>query len=296
MRRMTANPVKPARHRAGRPTGVESSSELDSDVEEQQQQEEEEKKSEKVTAATKKKAPAAPHKIPQPPKLTGPGRIISKGATGKIDLRGVQAEKEREAKEKEEIRRRQEAAARAAEAERLAKEQGFVTDEGEDEDEDEGSEEEESGEEDDEDEEESSEEEAPKRVMVRPKFIPKSQRVKVGATAGGAESNAKTAEEEAEAEEARRRAADELVEEQIRKALAAKAQGRKAWEDDDEAGGEGEVDDTDDIDPEAEYAAWSVSLRSNNPGRLMAYLGLTEFLQETSRTQTHPPRARSHRG
>ncbi|KAK3358941.1 splicing factor, Prp19-binding domain-containing protein, partial [Lasiosphaeria hispida] len=49
---------------------------------------------------------------------------------------------------------------------------------------------------------------------------------------------------------------DEMVEEQIKKDIAARAAGRKQWDDDPESGDE--VDDTDDIDPEAEYAAWKL--------------------------------------
>jgi microfibrillar-associated protein 1 len=212
---MTANPVKPARYRAGKPSGRDSS---DSDSD----------------ASDDNAAPEA--NVPPPPKAASAGKIVSN--LGKVDLNARRreadaAEQRRLAKEK---------------AERMAAEEGFVTEEeseGE-EDEEEESEEEES----DSEEEESSEEEAPRRMMIRPKFVPKSQR-----------GNAKDPEAEAEAarqaeEEARRKAADELVEEQIKKDLAARAAGKKHWDDDEDE--DSDVDTTDGLDPEAEEAAWRV--------------------------------------
>jgi microfibrillar-associated protein 1 len=178
---------------------------------------------------------------------SAPGKIISTGSGGKIDYQGQQAQ--------DEEARRAAAAKARIEAERRAKEEGFVTEESgsdsdgsdeEDEDEDEGSEE------------SSSEEEAPRRLMMRPKFIRKSDRDE-GGTAAAAAATAPEANDE-EAEAARKlAAADAMVEEQIRKDLAARAAGKKHWEDSDSAeDGEGEVDDTDDLDPEAELAAWKL--------------------------------------
>ncbi|KAM4056257.1 microfibril-associated/Pre-mRNA processing domain-containing protein [Hirsutella rhossiliensis] len=193
--RMTANPARPARHRAGKPTGNVSSSDSDSDDAE---------------------APPPPPTIPAPPKAASAGKIISN--LNRIDLNA----------------RRQEL------------EKGFVT-EGEEEESE--AEESESGEESDE--EESSEEEEPRRLMMRPKFVPKSQR---GQTV-------KDPEQEEEAvrqaeEEARKKAADELVEEQIKKDLEARAAGKKHWDDEDNQ--DSDVDTTDGLDPEAEEAAWRV--------------------------------------
>lgn len=229
-KRMTANPVKPARYRAGKPTGVESdSSDSESDAQ-------------TATASKKTGAPRKP--IAPPPKAPSAGKIVSTGAASKIDFGG------------EEEAQRQAAARTRAEAEKRAREEGFVT-EGEDEDE-EGSEEEDGGSEESGSEEESeseSEEEAPRRLMMRPKFIPKSAR-----DGGGGEvkvDDRDKEEEERQAEEARRKAAaDALVEEQIAKRLAARAAGKKHWEDSEEEGEE--VNDEDDVDPEAEYAAWKL--------------------------------------
>ncbi|KYK61531.1 hypothetical protein DCS_02673 [Drechmeria coniospora] len=216
-KRMTANPIRPARHRAGKATGASSSSESDSDDGET--------------------AVAPGPKIPPPPKAASAGKIISN--LNRIDLNARQNEREREAAERRKATQR---------AERLAAEQGFVT---EDEDESGGSD-------DDDDEEDesgsdeassSSEEEAPRKLMMRPKFVPKSQRAKT------AKQDADEAAREAE-EEAKKKATDDLVEEQIRKDLAARAAGKKHW--DDEENAESDVDTTDELDPAAEEAAWRV--------------------------------------
>ncbi|PCD37747.1 hypothetical protein AU210_006243 [Fusarium oxysporum f. sp. radicis-cucumerinum] len=83
-KRMTANPVKPARYRAGKPTGAESDS--DSDASENEESNE----------------PA----LPPPPKATSAGKISS-GSLGKVDLNARRkeaeaAEERRLAKEKAE--------------------------------------------------------------------------------------------------------------------------------------------------------------------------------------------------
>ncbi|KAL6878900.1 splicing factor, Prp19-binding domain-containing protein [Trichoderma novae-zelandiae] len=228
-KRMTANPVKPSRHRAGKPTGADSSSSSDSD-------------------ASDADEPIEPVAVAPPPKAVSAGKIISN--LNKVDLNSRR--KDAEAAEARRIA--------AEKAERLAAEEGFVTEEEEEEEEDDEEEDEEksgSGSEEGESssgEEEEEEEEAPRRLMMRPKFIPKSQR-------SGAAGAGKNPEEEAEAarqaeEEARKRAADELVEEQIKKDLAARAAGKKHW--DDEENEDSDVDTTDGLDPEAEEAAWRV--------------------------------------
>jgi microfibrillar-associated protein 1 len=105
-------------------------------------------------------------------------------------------------------------------------------------------------EEDSEEEESSSEEEAP-RKLLRPVFVKKNQRN------GGA--SVKTADEIAAEEEQRR---DEqsraLVQGQIEQRAADKAKGKKDWDDDVEEADMNAVDDTDGVDPEAEYAAWKL--------------------------------------
>ncbi|KAK8901168.1 hypothetical protein QC760_010244 [Botrytis cinerea] len=89
--------------------------------------------------------------------------------------------------------------------------------------------------------------------MMRPIFIKKDKRNNLS---GASKNETKTEEELAAAEEERRKKiADEIVEEQIRKDIAAREAGKKNWDDEEE---EDEVDDTDDIDPEAELAAWKL--------------------------------------
>ncbi|TVY92389.1 Uncharacterized protein LAWI1_G003183 [Lachnellula willkommii] len=210
-KRMTANPVKAPRYRPGKAVQEENSSSEESSDDE---------------------APAPPT-TKAPPKASTAAGITSN--LNKVDLaagRKIAAAKE---------------ASRVAEEQALKakEEEGFVTEsEGEGPASGSGSEEESSS-----GEEESSEEEAPRRLLIRPKFIKKQDRAAVP--------EQKTEEELYEAEEARKKQlADEIVEEQIARDIAAKQAGKKNWDDDEEEGDE--VDDTDDVDPEAEYAAWKL--------------------------------------
>ncbi|KAI0525703.1 splicing factor, Prp19-binding domain-containing protein [Xylaria bambusicola] len=222
-KRMTANPVRPARHRAGKATGASSESESDPETSE--------------IESERQKRPD--HKIAPPPKVMSAGRIVSK--LGQVDLN----EQSRQGKEAEDRRL---AAERSA---RLAAEEGFVTEES-DERESEGESEEGS----DDEEAESSEDEVPRRLMLKPKFIPKSQRNAKSkeAAAAGTEGEAVRIAEEEEAR--KKKAMDELVEEQMRKDAEARAVGKKHW--DDLMDEEEDVDTEDDKDPEAEYAAWKL--------------------------------------
>lgn len=213
---MTANPIQAPRYRPGKAV-PEDNSDSDSDASETQ-------------------AEAAPHQSSKPtPKFNSAAGIASN--LSKVDLNE---------------RRKQAAAAEAARVEeakalRAKEEEGFVTESEEEEGSEEGSEDE------SEDEESESEEEAPRRVLMRPTFIKKDKRK----ANGGGVDDEKAEEERLAVEEARRKAlADEIVEEQIRKDLAAKAAGKKNW--DDEEDDEDEIDDTDDLDPEAEIAAWKL--------------------------------------
>ncbi|KAH8668273.1 splicing factor, Prp19-binding domain-containing protein [Tricladium varicosporioides] len=215
-KRMTANPVKAPRYRPGKALAEEQSSSED--------------ESEDETRPTTASKPIAP-----PPKASTAAGITSH--LNKVDLN----ERRKLAIEKEAKRIEEEKALKAKE------EEGFVTasEQEESEEEEDGSEES--------SEEESSEEEAPRRVMMRPTFIKKDKR---GANSAAA-AKEKSEEELIAADEARRKQlADEIVEEQIRKDIAAKEAGKRNW-DDDEDEGDG-VDDTDDLDPEAEYAAWKL--------------------------------------
>jgi microfibrillar-associated protein 1 len=100
-------------------------------------------------------------------------------------------------------------------------------------------------------EESSSEEEAPKKLL-RPVFLKKNERNKVAAPV-------KSAEEMAAEEEARRQEQSRaLVQEQVEARIAEKAAGKKDWDDDVEDADINAIDDTDGVDPAAEYAAWKL--------------------------------------
>ncbi len=208
-KRMTANQVQAPRYRPGKIIAEEASS--------------------SESEASEDEATSRPTKtISAPPKVTTAGGITSN--LGKVDLN----ERRKIAAAKEALRIEEEKALKAKE------EEGFETEESEDE---EGSEEEES------EEEESSEDEAPRKPMMRPKFIPKSKR-------NTQEIDRQTEEELAAAREVERLAeVDRMIEQQLAQERAAKAAGKKNWDDDEEVS---DVDDTDDIDPEAEYAAWKL--------------------------------------
>ncbi|KAH9910105.1 splicing factor, Prp19-binding domain-containing protein [Xylariomycetidae sp. FL2044] len=217
-KRMTANPTKPSRYRAGKPTGASSDSDSDAEASGNEVDQSQEVR-----------------KIVPPPRVPSAGKIISN--LSQVNL----TERRRQGQEAED---RRVAAAKAA---RQAAEEGFVTEDSEDED---GSEQEDSDE--DSDVQESSEEEAPRRLMLKPKFIPKSQRNGKQETSRGEDDEIKTAQEE----ERKKKAMDEMVEEQMRKDVAARAAGKKHW--DDLVDDEDDVDTEDDVDVEAEYAAWKL--------------------------------------
>lgn len=130
--------------------------------------------------------------------------------------------------------------------------EGFETaseSEAEDGDNSEGSseEEEESSEEED-----SSSDDEPKKPMLAPKFISKAQRNKLQ----NAQPTKSADEIAAEEERRKKEQADAMLQAQIERDQAARAAGKKAWDDEDNI--EDEVDDTDGLDPEAERAAWKL--------------------------------------
>ncbi|KAL8743712.1 MAG: hypothetical protein Q9190_003959 [Brigantiaea leucoxantha] len=218
-KRMTANPIKPARYRPGKPVAEEPSSEDDYESLEEDQQ---------------------PQKAVTPPKASSFPIDASKVAANlkSVDLN----ERRRQAASKEAARVEAEKAAWAKD------EEGFVTEESEDEE----SKEEEESESDSETEETSSEEEAPKKLL-RPTFIKKSQRKE-----DVSHSKVKTEDELWTEEQSRRREkTDTMIQEQLQKDAAAKAAGRKDWDDDEDQDID-QVDDTDGLNPEMERAAWKL--------------------------------------
>lgn len=231
-KRMTANPQKPARYRPGKPITDEvpsSSDESESDAEE---------------ASVPTKAP--PPKASSFPATSNSAKIAS--TLKQVDLNAVR----RQAAKAEDERLAAEKAARAKQEE----EAGFVTassSEASDDDDDEGD-----GSGTSSAEESSSEEEAAPRLLLRPTFIKKSQRKNDPSTSAPKPVTEEETEAAAADEQARRlAAADALVLDQLAKNAAARAAGRKAWDDEsDGASASDGVDDTDGLDPAGEHAAW----------------------------------------
>ncbi|KAI9803173.1 MAG: hypothetical protein M1825_001964 [Sarcosagium campestre] len=233
-KRMTANPVKPARYRPGKPVAVKASS----SSEEEDDGDEEPNNEAKDVSRQSKSAP--------PPKATSFPTDPTKIATNlkKVDLN----ERRRQGDAQEAAR------LKAESLERAKAEEGFVTEESEAENsgDEEGASSSGEDEDEDEDDSESSEEDEPKRVLLRPTFIKKDKRQASLATA---EVNPEEEERKKAAE--REQAANALVEEQLRKVAEARAAERSQW-DDEEVGNSEDVDDTDGLDPEAERAAWKL--------------------------------------
>lgn len=131
----------------------------------------------------------------------------------------------------------------------------------------EGSEESEDSEEESDEEEETSSEEEPKRKFQRPTFIRKSDRGNAAFTNANLSHDTATngvlgispTTDTIQADELRRKEmADLMIKDKLERDAAARAAGHKGWDDDDEVAAEDMVDDTDGLDPEAEYAAWKL--------------------------------------
>lgn len=105
-------------------------------------------------------------------------------------------------------------------------------------------------------EEDSSSDDEPAKPMLRPTFISKARRAQQQSSTGTPPGP--TAEEKAAMDEKlRKEKADALLQMQLDRDAAARAAGKKYWDDDDIAP-EDEVDDTDDLDEAAELAAWKL--------------------------------------
>ncbi|KAK7541248.1 splicing factor, Prp19-binding domain-containing protein [Phyllosticta citribraziliensis] len=229
-KRMTANPIRPARYRPGKPTAEEHSSSSESDSE--PDDEEPERQSKQSTAPKATSFPA------------GAGQIANNLKNVDLNARrreAIQAEERRLAAEK---------------AARNAAEEGFETESESESGSGSGSGSEESSSEEEESDESSDDEAARRRKLLRPVFLKKDQR-KNGTNGNDAAAVQKSEHEIQAEEEARRKAkADALVQEQLELAAAARAAGKKHWDDEDNLGSDAEIDDTDGIDPEEEHAAW----------------------------------------
>jgi microfibrillar-associated protein 1 len=106
-----------------------------------------------------------------------------------------------------------------------------------------------------EEEESSSEDEKP--VRARPVFVKKGQRDTANGGGNDAGPPKKSEDELWAGEQLRKREkADALIQEELEKQAQLKAAGKKYWDDEDNI--EDNVDDADDLDPEAEHAAWKL--------------------------------------
>ena len=218
--RMTKNRAQPTRYRPGKVEAEDPESEEESSEEEEEEDDDDER-------------PAAA-RAPPPKTTTFPKKLA-------VDVSKAGQQSSRPA---------------APQAKKPPDEdlEGFVTASESSEDEGKGSDERDSGsEEESSDEEESSSDEEPAKPMVRPTFMSKAKRAQQQSADAGP-----SAEEKAAAEEAlRKEKADAVLQAQIDRDAAARAAGKKYWDDEDIAP-EDEVDDTDDLDPEAELAAWKL--------------------------------------
>ncbi|OAP62795.1 hypothetical protein AYL99_02022 [Fonsecaea erecta] len=231
-KRMTANPARPvARYRPGKPVAEQESSDEDEEPEEEQQRPPPQRKPQ----ATR----------PQPSRPQRPRQEESDD-----DEEGFVTDEEDGADA---------TAAKSAQqpvksTTSTAGEAPIKRESTREESEEEESEEEESSE-DEEEEESSSEEEEPRRKFQRPTFIKKSDR-KPSTQPSNAYSE--SPDPEVDTQTRRLAQAELLIKDKLERDALARAQGKKAWDDDDELVPESMVDDTDGLDPAAEYAAWKL--------------------------------------
>ncbi|KAJ5782397.1 hypothetical protein N7457_004171 [Penicillium paradoxum] len=242
-RGMTKNPLKPSRHRAGKPVAEEPSSE-------EEEEEDEEAAKEAQREQERRRRAEALRRRQQAPKASSfpAGALAAQKAEEDDDEEGFVTEDEEDEKPAPK------AAHPTTVEPTVSKTAAAPGADASDEEEEEEEEEEESSEE-----ESSSEDEAP-RILLRPTFIKKDKR---NASAGQTQAQA-AADLEAEAE-ARRAAqrkekADLLIRDQLEKEAIARSSANRAWDDDElvEAEDEEAIDDTDGLDPEAERAAWEL--------------------------------------
>ncbi|KAI9687932.1 MAG: hypothetical protein M1822_002014 [Bathelium mastoideum] len=226
-KRMTANPTRPARYRPGKPAARETPS--------SEEEEEGESEGEDLEGVAKSAIPAKP----APPKATS-----FKTSTTNF------ADRERAAAT--ELKKRE-----ATEVAKGVDEDEFVTDE---EDEEETEDDESASEDESEEKESSSEDEAARRKMMRPVFIKKGQRNQSPSGGRGSLGTKGAADALGNDEDQKKKRKDALIQAQLDQRAAEQVIGRRQWDDDDIAAGldDLDVDDTDDLDPAAEYAAWKL--------------------------------------
>lgn len=250
-KRMTANPVRPARYRPGKAVAEEASSSGEEESGDEQDVEEQ------------------PARVPPPKATSFPSAAAAAAKNISNNLKDVdlnQRRREGEAQERARLDRER------AERERKEREAGFVTESDEDDDQGEGEEDDEeddniirsrpttriqpprqpaaassSGSEDSSEEEDESTSEDEKPTLLRPVFIRKDKRHDAFTAPASITLD--------DAEARRKAQTDAMVQEKLERDAAARLAGKKAWDDDD-ADIEGAVDDTDGLDPELERQQW----------------------------------------
>lgn len=259
-KRMTANPVRPARYRPGKAVAEDNSTSDEEESGDDDQEREEQ-----------------PARAPPPKATSFPAAEAKRISNNLQNVDLNQRRKEGEARERARLERER------VERERKEREAGFVTESDEDGDlQDEEEEEEDeniirsrpvtsarippqrkpagtgasasgSQENSEDSSEESSSSEDEKPTLLRPVFISKAKRLNPSTTATTSTPTPSAPPDDLEAR--RRTQTDALVQEKLELAAAARLAGKKAWDDDD-ADIEGSVDDTDGLDPELERQQW----------------------------------------
>ncbi|KAG9791623.1 hypothetical protein KCU88_g944, partial [Aureobasidium melanogenum] len=246
-KRMTANPARPARYRPGKPVAGQESSDEESEEEHEKEQE----------------PPKQPQRRPPTRPQPRQARAAVQEESEDEDEEGFVTEPEDEDEAKSQPQTVKPSLGQTGPAPVKQEQRQPKSEEEEDESEEDESEEEEEGSSEEEEESSSEEEEEPRRKFQRPTFIKKDARKQSVTGTPGPETNGgavATAEAGSEADtQARRLAqAEQYIKDKLERDALARAQGKKAWDDDDDVLPESMVDDTDGIDPEAEYAAWKV--------------------------------------
>lgn len=257
-RGMTANPVKPSRYRPGKAIPEEPSS--DEEEEDEEDDEEAQKEQERRQRAEAQRRRQQAPKASSFPAAAAPAAQAARPDSDEDEEGFVTDEEEDQSAQPAKAPptkvtpQVQPETTEAAPPRPAAAPATKASEEDEEESEEEESSEEES----------SSEDEAPRRVLIRPTFIKKDKRGAQPGKGTADQTQASGAIDPAADEEKRRaqrqEKADMLVRDQLEKEAIARSAGNRAWDDDElvEADEEAAIDDRDDLDPEAEHAAWKL--------------------------------------
>ncbi|KAK5045582.1 hypothetical protein LTR84_009200 [Exophiala bonariae] len=248
-KRMTANPARPvARYRPGKPVAEQESSDEEEESEQEHQLQQQQNKSQrKPPARPQRQAPAPQAEESEDEDEDGFVTDPEDGEDGEDNLETAKTSTERSTagvSQDKPVQRQK------------PPEDGRANNSSEEDDDD------------SEGEDSSSEEEAPRRKFQRPTFIKKSDRKQsqsIPPSLGEADTTTSqipnsTPQPTTEVDEQARRLAqaDLLIKDKLERDVIARAQGKKAWDDDEDLLPENLVDDTDGLDPDAEHAAWKL--------------------------------------